>query len=77
MRIFVSKQAYGQLDRASQQELKTVSCDCLTDGTADINCESCEGNGVIYEMSIPPQVSAAIEDNLRSQGLPLGKTGTN
>ncbi len=76
MKIIISRQVYDQFDDESRRSVMPVRCECITDGGAHPNCESCDGHGTVYEMSLSPEDSAAIQENLRSQGVPLGKIGT-
>jgi hypothetical protein len=75
MKIVISKQVYRQL--ADQSEVAAVPCDCVTNGEADAECILCEGGGELYEMLMSAEDRAEIENNLRSQGVPLGKEGTH
>lgn len=77
MKMICSKQVYDQFDAESRAGLKPIPCDCVRDGVADDDCEECEGGGVVYEWALGPEDSAAIQKNLRRQGVPLGKIGTS
>lgn len=77
MKMVFSKQVYDQFDDESREGLIPVACRCIEDGRAKEDCESCDGGGIVYEHVLSPEDSAAIEENLRSQGVPLGKAGTN
>lgn len=75
MKLYFAKAAYDQLDEASRSRLVPVACTCVATGKVD--CDSCDGSKVVYEDALTPEESAAIEENLRRQGVPIGKTGTN
>lgn len=80
MRINISKQVYDQLPIRDQQSLVAVDCRCKSSepkGIPEADCDSCGGDGTIWEMQLSAEDSAAIQDNLRRQGVPLGKIGTN
>lgn len=77
MKMVISKQVYDQFDEESRRSLTPVPCDCVTDGKAAAECDSCDGGGIVYECVLSADDSAAIQENLRSQGVPLGKTGTH
>ncbi len=77
MKMAVSKQVYDQFDDASRRGLRPVNCHCLADGKALLECDSCDGGGVIYEWELSLEDSEAIQDNLRRQGVPIGKIGTH
>jgi hypothetical protein len=72
MKIHVSQQVYDQFGPEDRQQLTPVTCGCSNNPA----CESCEGSGTIYEWSLSAEDSATIQENLRSQGVPLGKIGT-
>lgn len=76
MKILFSKRVYDQFDDESRAGLVPVPCSCIVDGKAAIDCDSCDGGGTVYEHELSPEDSAAIQENLRSQGVPLGKIGT-
>jgi len=75
LRLRISKQIYDRFDDNSREGLEEVSCDCVVDSQADADCEVCEGGGINWEWTPSQEVAAAIEENLRSQGMPLGKNG--
>jgi hypothetical protein len=77
MKMMISKQVYDQFNDESRRGLTPVSCDCLVDEKAAPECDSCDGGGVIYEVALSAEDTAAIQENLRSQGVPLGKIGTH
>lgn len=77
MKLTFSKQVYDQFDEESRSGLKPVACHCIKDEKAEPECDSCDGGGIVYESELDPETSAAIQENLRSQGVPLGKIGTN
>ena len=77
MKMVIGKQVYDQFDDESRAGLKPIACDCIEDGKADSECEVCDAGGVVYEWELSPEDSAAIQENLRRQGVPLGKIGTN
>lgn len=77
MKMTFSKQVYDQLSDDSQAELIPVTCDCVTDDQASESCAYCDGGGVIYEKKLSLEDEKAIVNNLRSQGVPIGKDGTN
>jgi hypothetical protein len=77
MKLVFSKSVYDQFDDESRIGLVPRTCDCIEDGGAKDDCDSCDGGGVVYECTLSPEDSSAIEDNLRSQGVPLGKGGTH
>lgn len=77
MKVKICKQVYDQFDDESRADLTEIACDCIVDGCAQDDCTCCQGGGVVYEFVISQEQSAAIENNLRSQGVPLGKSGTN
>lgn len=77
MKMAFSKQVYDQFDDESRRGLVPVPCSCNADGKAAPECDSCSGGGVIYEHTLSAEDSAAIQENLRRQGVPLGKLGTH
>jgi hypothetical protein len=69
MRIHISKQVY---------DLDPVECDCIVvGGEVDEDCPMCQGHGTIWAWTLGAEDSAAVRENLASQGVPLGKIGTN
>lgn len=77
MKVIFSKKVYDQFDSNSRQRLLPIPCQCVDQGEAALDCDSCDGGGIVYEDKLSPEDSAAIEENLRRQGVPLGKTGTH
>jgi hypothetical protein len=77
MKLNFTKQAHDQLDLESQQQLTPLSCECIEDGKPKETCELCDGGGTYYELELSAETSAAIQENLRRQGVPLGKIGTH
>jgi hypothetical protein len=77
MKMRFSKQVYDQFDDESREGLVPVPCHCIIDGTIATDCDACEGTGIIYEHTLSPEDDAAIQENLRRQGVPLGKIGTH
>lgn len=77
MKLIFSKQMYDQFGDDDRASLIPVACRCIADGRAKDDCDSCDGGGIVYESVLSPEDLAAIEENLRSQGVPLGKAGTN
>jgi hypothetical protein len=73
MKLIFAKQAYDKLNAKSQAELKPIPCDCISKGVAQSDCESCDGGGVLYEAQVSPEDAAAIAENLRRQGVPIGE----
>lgn len=73
MKVILSRQLYDQLPFGDKQSLVPVPCRC---GGAP-ECDSCSGLGLVYEFQLSAEDSAAIQENLRRQGVPLGKIGTN
>lgn len=76
MKIHISKQVYDQFDDESRRQVSPVPCGCADTAGAP-TCDSCEGTGTIYEWILSAEDSAAIQENLRSQGVSLGKIGTS
>lgn len=76
MKLVFSKQVYDQFDYESRRALVPIACDCVADSEAKPDCDLCEGCGTLWEASLSAEDQAAIQENFRSQGLPLGKTGT-
>lgn len=77
MKLIFGKQAYEQLRPADREGLIPIPCDCNKGGPALLDCESCEGGGIVYECPISKEQMAVIEENFRRQGVSLGKKGTN
>ncbi len=77
MKMVFSKQVYDQFDDASREGLKPIACDCIKSGKPQTECEYCSGSGTVYETTLSAEESAAIQENLRTQGVPLGKMDTN
>lgn len=76
MKLYISKPVFDQFDAESRRGLVPVACTCIADGEDTAACEACSGAGIVYEMTLSADDSAAIQENLRSQGVPLGKIGT-
>lgn len=76
MKIVISKSVYDQFDAESRRMLTPIPCDCVVDGKPSLECDSCDGGGIVYEHTPSAEDQAAIHENLRSQGVPLGKLGT-
>jgi hypothetical protein len=60
MKMQFSKWVYDQFDDES-----------VADGKAKDECDLCDGGGVIYEYELSPEDAAAIQENLRRQGVPI------
>lgn len=75
MKVIIGKQVYRQL--ADKSGLIAIPCDCVASGEPDAECPLCEGGGELYEMVMSAEDRAEIENNLRGQGVPLGKKGTH
>ena len=71
MKFFLSRQVYDQLDTESKRRMLEHVCECVTDHGPSPDCENCDGKGTIYEMVLPANTAAAIQDNLRRQGVPI------
>ena len=77
MKLFFSKKVYDQFSPEDRQNLTPFPCECVSNNEAEWDCDSCEGGGAIYQHELSAEESAGIQENLRSQGFPLGKIGTN
>lgn len=78
--MVLSRQVHDQLDRASKEGVTAIPCDCVEASPQkqpDLDCVMCSGLGIVYEYHLDKRTSDAIEENLRSQGVPLGKEGMN
>jgi hypothetical protein len=77
MKILISQVVYNQFDDEDRAGLTQTACHCMEDGRPDPACASCDGVGIAYEYDLSPEDSAAIQENLRRQGVPLGKIGAH
>lgn len=69
MKVYLSKTVYDQLTDKDKDTIQKTPCTC----NGDLDCEFCEGFGILYEMPLNEDEAVRIEENLRSQGMPLGK----
>jgi len=75
MRLVFSKQVRDQFDDQSRRDVKPMACDCCVENVPCLVCEMCAGEGIVWYRDLEPDVSAAIEDNLSRQGVPIhGRT---
>lgn len=80
LKLAFSKQVFDQLPPEDQATLRPITCHCTERDPAaqpDPECDGCDGGGVVWEQDLSQEESDAIENNLRSQGVPLGKMGTH
>ena len=75
MKVLLSRKVYLQLD--DQHGCAPTACYCVESSEPDAACELCDGTGEVYEMPLSDEAAQDIEDNLRRQGVPLGKEGTH
>lgn len=78
MKLVYGPQVYDQLPPEDRAKLTAVSCECVTNDVPNPDCDQCEGRGSLYEdTTVDPDTMREIMNNLRSQGIPFGKSGTS
>ncbi len=72
MKFVLGRKATAKMDPAEVAQMPTEPCDACA-GKGDPECEICVGHGTVHVMQLSESDKAAIIENLRSHGMPIGR----